>query len=81
MLAPEERAGRQRGKAADRCAGECDDRKLAAEVTAEMVDGEKPEGQDAAFEGRREDGADGAGDDADNDVRSAHKHLDSFVER
>jgi len=48
---------------------------------AEMVDREKAEGQNAAFERCRNDGADGARDDADNNVGSAHKHRDSFVER
>lgn len=81
MLAAEERAGRQRGATADRRTRQRDDRKFAAEVTAEMIDREEPERQNAAFEERRQDGADGAGDDADNDVRTAHKHLDSFVER
>jgi len=81
VLAPEKRTGSQRDEPADRCARKCDDRKFAAEVTAEVIDGEEPEGQDAALEGRRKDGADGARDDADHDVRSAHKHLDSFVER
>jgi len=49
-------------------------------MTAEMADGEKAKGQNAAFERRRENGADGARDDTDNNVGDAHKHLDSFVE-
>ena len=48
---------------------------------AEMVDREKAEGQNAAFERCRNDGADGARDDTDDDVGGAHKHIDSFVER
>jgi hypothetical protein len=47
---------------------------------AEMVDREKAEGQNAAFKRRRNDGADGARDDTDNNVGSAHKHTDSFGE-
>ena len=68
MLAPEQRPGAQRDEAAERGTGERDDGKLAAEVTAEVVDREEPEGQDAAFKCCRKDGADGACEDADNDV-------------
>ncbi len=50
-------------------------------MVAEMTDGEKAEGQNAAFERRRKDGADGTRDDTDNHVRGAHKHFVSFVER
>ena len=46
-----------------------------------MIDGEETEGQDAAFKCCRENGADGAGDDTDDNVGRTHKHLDSFVER
>jgi tRNA threonylcarbamoyladenosine biosynthesis protein TsaE len=49
-------------------------------MAAEMFDGEKPEGQDAAFKCCRKDGADGACDDTDEDVGGAHKHIDSFGE-
>jgi hypothetical protein len=46
-----------------------------------MVDREKAEGQDNAPKRRRNDGADGARDDTDNNVGSAHKHYVSFGER
>jgi tRNA threonylcarbamoyladenosine biosynthesis protein TsaE len=45
-----------------------------------MVDREETQGQNAAFVDCRNDGADGARDDADDDVGGTHKHLDSFVE-
>ena len=49
-------------------------------MVAQVVDREETEGQNAAFVGCREDSADGARDDADDDVGGAHKHFDSFVE-
>lgn len=80
MLPPEEGAGTQRNEAADGGAGCGENGKLAPEVSTQVVDREESEGQDAAFKCCRQDGADGARDDADDDVRSAHKHLVSFGE-
>jgi hypothetical protein len=79
-FAQEERAGPECHETAERGSSHGEDRKFAAEMSAEMVDREKAEGQDAAFERCRNDGADGARDDADDNVGSAHKHPDSFGE-
>ncbi len=68
MLAAEQRSGTQRDESADGGARQCEDRKFAAEVAAKMIDREEPEGQDAAFKCCRKDGADGARDDANDDV-------------
>ncbi len=80
MLGTEEGPGGERGQSADRRAGQREDRKIAPEMVAEMTDGEESQGQDTAFKRGRKDGADGACDDTDDDVASAHKHLDSFGE-
>lgn len=80
MLAAEERPRTERDQTADGRTGRRNDRELAPEVVAEVTDREEPEGENAAFEGRGKDGTDGARDDADNDVGSAHKHRDSFGE-
>lgn len=78
---PEKGPGAERGDTADGCPGQCENGKAAAEMAAQMVDREKAEGQDTALVRCREDGADGARDDADENVGGAHKHIDSFVER
>ena len=49
-------------------------------MTAEVADREKSEGQNPRFERGCEDGADRAGDDADDDVADTHKHQVFFVE-
>jgi hypothetical protein len=80
VLGAEERGGTERDETADGGSGQNENGKLVPEMTAEMADREEPQGQDTAFERCRKDGADGARDDTDDDVASAHKHLDSFGE-
>jgi tRNA threonylcarbamoyladenosine biosynthesis protein TsaE len=68
-------------EAADRSAGQHEQKRPASEMVPHVTDREESKGDDSHFERGGKNGAHRAGDHADNDVAHTHKHQVFFVEQ